>query len=180
MADPARASAPADKPLAQPAQLELVAALVGPALREPEQLFLRILEVVKDRVESIHAGQRTVVEELRALQKSMPMQRKPLSPRTMALHLHVILTRRNGYCPCCQTVSVCDANGRLPGAEFDHFFARNKPGATATWCVCRACNARLVDTDFKAAARSAFEAYQAALRPLLSRQLPMNFTATGT
>jgi hypothetical protein len=69
---------------------------------------------------------------------------------------------------------VCTEDGRLPGAEYDHFFARDKNRVGQTWLVCGEFNTRLLDTDYKAWARSAFEAYQAALKPLLSRQLPMD------
>jgi hypothetical protein len=170
MAEAARALDRAEK---SPAQLELVAALAEPAPpRDPEQLPL--LPVVLEIVRSIHAGQRSMAEELRAIKTSLPMQRKPLSRRTMAIHIHATLTRRNGLCPCCQETPVCDANGRLQGAEFDHFFARDKNRVGQVWLTCGACNRRLIDTDFKAAARSAFEAYQAALKPLLSKQLPMD------
>jgi hypothetical protein len=44
----------------------------------------------------------------------------------------------------------------------------------AKWLVCGDCNRRLLDTDFKAAARSAFESYQQALRPVMgNRQIPL-------
>jgi hypothetical protein len=87
--------------------------------------------------------------------------------RAQALHVRVIASRRNGLCPCCQNVPVCTAFARLPGAEFDHWYGRNQNRVTQTWLVCGECNQRLLDTDFKAAARSSFEAYQHALRPFL-------------
>jgi hypothetical protein len=162
----------------QPVQATLEIVSAPPAgsgePREPEQLVLRMLEIVKDRVESIHAGQRSMAEELRAIKTSLPMQRKPLSRRTQAIQIHATLTRRNGLCACCQETPVVDANGRLPGAEFDHAYSRNQARVTQTWLVCGECNQRLINTDFRAAARSAFEAYQAALKPLLGRQLPMD------
>jgi hypothetical protein len=64
----------------------------------------------------------------------------------------------------------------LPGAEFDHAYSRNQARVTQTWLVCGECNQRLISTDFRAAARSAFESYQAALKPLLGRQLPMDLS----
>src|SRR6266852_4247013 len=166
---------------AEPTQpsLELVPpAPLSTAPREPEQLpLIRILEVVRDRVESIHAGQRTMVEELRDIKANLPKQRKPLSKRSQAIHIRVTAARRNGLCPCCQETAVCTDVERLPGAEYDHWYSRNQNRVTQTWLVCSDCNARLLDTDFKAGARSAFEAYQAAVRPLLSRQIPLVLTA---
>lgn len=145
----------------------------------PEQIpLLRMLEVVRERVESIHAGQRAVAADLRDIRANLPMQRRPLSKRSMEIHVQVIARRRNGICPCCQTQEVCTEGGRLDGAEFDHWYSRNQNRVTQTWLVCGDCNRRLLDTDFKAAARSAFEAYQAALRLFMgSRQIPLGLTA---
>jgi hypothetical protein len=83
----------------------------------------------------------------------------------------VTATRRNGLCPCCQETRVCTDAGRLFGAEYDHYFARNQNRVTQTWLVCGPCNEALIGTDFKVAARSAFESCQAAVRPLLNRQM---------
>jgi hypothetical protein len=167
MSEPARQLASATEP-ATPAQLELVEAPSKPAApREPEQLpLLRMLEIVRNRVELIH-------EELRDIKVSLPIQRRPLSRRTQQLHITATLSRRGGFCSCCQETPVVDANGRLPGAEFDHWYGRHQNRVTQTWLVCSACNARLNDSNFKAAARSAFESYQQALKPLLSRQVTM-------
>ena len=83
------------------------------------------------------------------------------------LHAKVIWLRRSGFCPCCQQVPVCNEQGKLSGAEFDHFYARHRNAAHETWLICSECNRRLETTDFKTGARSAFESYQQALRPFL-------------
>jgi hypothetical protein len=45
----------------------------------PVQLpLIRMLEMVRDRVDSIHAGQRTLTVEVREIQASLPRQGKPL------------------------------------------------------------------------------------------------------
>ena len=95
------------------------------------------------------------------------MQRRPLSRWVQQIHLEATYTRRNGLCPCCQQTPVCNQDGRLPGAEFDHWYARNRARAEETWLTCGPCNARLNDTEFKASVRSAFESYQLALRRVL-------------
>ncbi|MGA7239710.1 MAG: hypothetical protein WBY44_28785 [Bryobacteraceae bacterium] len=122
------------------AQLELVAEPVTPpAPRDPEQLhlsLLRVVESVRETVQAIHASQRSIAEELRGIKTSLPMQRRPLSRRTQSLHLHATLTRRNGLCPCCQETPVCTDIGRLSGAEYDHFFARDKNRVSQTWLQC--------------------------------------------
>ncbi len=154
---------------------ELVNAAAGQSAFVPEQLpLLRMLEVVRDRVESIHAGQRAVAAELKDIKANLPQQRRPLSSRAQDLHIRATWARRNGLCPCCQSEPVCTDTGRLQGAEFDHWYSRNQNRSTQTWLVCGECNRRLLDTDFKAAARSAFEAYQQALRPFMGgRQIPL-------
>jgi hypothetical protein len=141
----------------------------------PEQLpLLRILEVVRDRVESIHSGQRALSAEVRDLKAHLPLQRRPLSRRAQELHQRAIWSRRNGLCPCCQTEPVCTETGKLQGSEFDHGYSRNQNRVTQTWLICGDFNQRLVDTDFKSSARSAFEAYQQALTPFMgSRQIPL-------
>ena len=68
---------------------------------------------------------------------------------------------------------MCNQDGRLPGAEFDHWYARNRARAEETWLICSACNQRLNDTEFKAGVRSAFESYQIALRGLLQTRQTM-------
>lgn len=148
--------------------LELVTSEPAPSSGVPEQLpLIRMLEVVRERVESIHAGQRTLTAEVREIRANLPQQRKPLSRRTREIHIRATWARRNGHCPCCQGTPVCDATGRLDGSEYDHFFGRNQNRVAQTWLVCSACNQRLNDSEFKSAARSAFESYQQALRPFI-------------
>ncbi len=159
---------------ANPSGLELVTTpAVAPS--GPEQLpLIRMLEVVRDRVDSLHAGQRTLTAEVREIRASLPQQRKPLSKRSQEVHIRATWARRNGLCPCCQETPVCDSAGRLDEAEYDHWYGRNQNRVTQTWLVCSACNQRLNDTDFKASVRSAFESYQQAVRPFMSgRQLPL-------
>lgn len=127
-----------------------------------------MLEVVRDRVEAVQTSQHAIVQELRDIRANLPMQRKPLSARTESLHVRVTLTRRNGICPCCQETPVCTDSGRLPGAEYDHWYSRSQNRATQTWLVCGSCNQRLRDTEFKASTQAAFESYQQALKPFLS------------
>jgi hypothetical protein len=55
---------------------------------------------------------------------------------------------------------VCRDGEKLPGAEFDHFFARHRNGAEETWLVCGSCNRRLEAVVYKTAVRATFEAYQ--------------------
>jgi hypothetical protein len=122
-----------------------------------------------ERLDQLHTGQRAIADEIRGLKAGLPVQRRPLSRFAQEMHVKVIASRRNGLCPCCQESPVCNYAGRLPGAEFDHWYSRDKNRVNATWLVCGACNQRLnVDTDFKAASRSVFEAYQAALAPFVS------------
>jgi hypothetical protein len=149
-----------------------------PAPAQEPLVFDRILTVINERmdrqessIERLRSTQLTVCEQLKDLRASMPMQRRPLSKWAMQIHIEVTNAKRNGLCPCCQEVPVCNEHGRLPGAEYDHFFARNRARAEETWIACSLCNQRLNNPEFKSAARSAFEAYQQALvRVLQARQ----------
>jgi hypothetical protein len=169
-------AAPEQSPRQPGPELVTVAAAVPSG---PEQLSLiRMLEIVRDRVESLHAGQKAVQVELKEIRKKLPQQRRPLSAKRQEIHIRATWARRNGLCPCCQETPVCNAVSRLDGGEFDHWYSRAQNRVTQTWLVCRDCNQRLLDTDFKAAARSAFESYQMALRPFLgNRQIPLGLTA---
>ncbi len=135
----------------------------------PEQLSLRLLTIV----ERIDRHQSTITAELKHIRENLPQQRRPLSRRTQELHIRVIAARRGGFCPCCQATPVCTESGRLEGAEYDHWYSRSQNRVTQTWLVCRECNQKLLDTDFKASVRSAFEAYQLAIRPFMSRQMTL-------
>ncbi len=133
--------------------------------------FEHVIRVISERMDEhaqrldrIHSGQLTLCAQVKDLRESLPVQRRPLSQWAQQIHVEVTHSRRNGLCPCCQEAPVCDERGRLRGAEFDHWYARNRSRAEETWLVCGGCNQRLVNTDFKAAARSAFESYQLALR----------------
>jgi hypothetical protein len=153
---------------------------VAPSGPEQLRLLRALLEIVRDRVESIHSGQRLVTAELKAIRDNLPAQRKPLSQRTQEIHVRATWFRRNGYCPLCAEVPVCTETERLPNSEYDHFFSRSQNRVTQTWLVCSACNKGMIDSEFKAAARSAFESYQQALRPFLSnRQTPLGFTTSS-
>src|SRR5579872_1682602 len=164
-----------DSPTPKP---ELVAPAPATSDHAPEQLpLIRMLEIVRDRVESIHASQHTIEQQLKNIAVSLPVQRKPLSRRSQELHIRVIAARRNGLCPCCQTTPVCTELGRMAGSEFDHWYSRNQNRVTQTWLVCAECNQKLLDTDFKSSARSSFESYQLALRPFQGgRQTAFGFS----
>ncbi len=131
--------------------------------RPSEQPHERLVE----QVERIASTQRFIAAAVVEIRKNLPMQRRPLSERTRNLHVQAVLTRRNGLCPCCQETTICNADGKLPGAEFDHWYSRSQNRPQQTWLVCEECNRQLRNHEFKAAARSAFESYQQALRPFL-------------
>ena len=108
---------------------------------------------------------RFVAQTVTAILDGLPVQRRPLTENTKTLHVRAIWLKRNGFCPCCQQVDVCGLDGKLPGCEFDHWYGRHRNRPEETWLVCRECNRQLENTEFKAGRRSAFEAYQQALRP---------------
>jgi len=144
--------------------------------------FERILTVITERLDRheakmeqsldrIRSANVIMFEQLKDIRSSLPMQRRPLSMWVQQVHIEVLNAKRGGLCPCCEETPVCTVAGRLPGAEFDHWFARNRARAEETWLVCSSCNAKLNETAFKASVRSAFESYQLALgRVLQARQ----------
>jgi len=163
--------------MASPARLPFDSRTTAPEAPTvtPEQLPLRLL-MLGGRIDR---RQSSISAELKHIRENLPQQRRPLSARTQALHVRVTWARRAGFCPCCQTTPVCTESGRVDGSEFDHWYSRSQNRVTQTWLVCRECNQKLLDTDFKASVRSAFEAYQLAVRPFLSttRQLPLGLSA---
>ena len=126
--------------------------------------------MLSTKLDRLHSGQLHLCEQVKDLRDSLPVQRRPLSRWVQQIHIEVLNAKRGGHCPAWESVPVCDANGRLPGGEYDHFFSRNRARAEETWLVCSSCNARLNDPESKSKMRSAFEAYQFALRRVLQAQ----------
>jgi len=131
----------------------------------PDQMDLLGVDPAQpDRaIERIQRDLSFVSETVTTILDSLPIQRRPLSDGTRLLHCRVTWLRRNGYCPCCQHVRVADADGRLQGSEYDHFFGRHRNGPRESWLVCSACNRDLEHPASKSSRRSEFEAYQRAL-----------------
>lgn len=126
--------------------------------------FEHVISMFTSRLDRLQSTQLALCEQVKDLRVSLPVQRRPLSRWAQQIHVEVVRAKRNGLCPCCQEMPICGVDGRLPGAEFDHWYARNRSRAEETWMVCSGCNQRLNDTEFKASVRSAFESYQLALR----------------
>jgi hypothetical protein len=142
-----------------------------------------VISILSQKLDRLHSGQLVLCAQVKDLRESLPMQRRPLSRWVQRMHVEATYTRRDGLCPCCQQTPVCNQDGRLPGAEFDHWYGRNRARAEETWLICSGCNQRLNDTEFKAGVRSAFESYQLALRRVLqaqqSRQSPLMESAAS-
>lgn len=131
------------------------------------QLELGLIQPADNPIDRLQRELRFVAETVTAIMDSLPIQRRPLNDSTKAVHVKATWLRRNGFCPACQQTPVCVATEKVDGAEFDHWYARHRNRAEETWLVCAPCNSRLESTAFKASIRSAFESYQAALRPFL-------------
>jgi len=126
--------------------------------------FEEAIAVITERLDRLHSGQNLLSAQVKDLRESLPLQRRPASAWVQRIHAEVVWTRRNGMCPCCQEVPVCNEQGRLPGSEIDHWYGRHRNGVTEVWLCCRGCNQRLNDSEFKAGVRGAFEALQMAVR----------------
>ena len=130
----------------------------------------------KSAIDELRRDVKFVAEMVSTVLDNLPIARRPLSDSVRALHVRVVWERRSGYCPCCQRVQVCNAEGKLAGAEFDHFFARNRSAASESWLVCGSCNQQLEAPWYKQSAQSAFAAYQQALQPFLADDNRQLFT----
>lgn len=117
----------------------------------------------------VETQQRLIVIESAVMQilRSLPVSRRPLADWVKQLHVEVTCDRRNGYCPCCSRVMVACSDGRIDGAEFDHWYGRHRNGPEETWLVCGPCNRQLEDPLFKSRMRACFDAYQAALQAVM-------------
>ena len=138
-----------------------------PVLQEPVQRafsFEEAIAVIAERLDRLHSGQNLLSAQVKDLRESLPVQRRPASHWTRAMHISVVQSKRNGFCPCCQKTRIVNEEGSLPCLQIDHWFARNRAYITETWAVCSDCNASLNNPDFKTAHRSAFESYQVAVR----------------
>jgi len=129
----------------------------------PHQTKLPLQPPRDDSGDRIERALGFVTAGLAAVLESLPLPRRPLSESTKALHVRVTLERRNGFCPCCQQQPVCSIDGRLPGAQFDHFYGRNRNAPDETWLVCARCNRELEVPAFKGSVRSSFYSYQHAV-----------------
>ena len=133
--------------------------------------FEGVITMTSEKLDQFQSNQLTLCAQVKVLRASLPLQRRQLSRWVQQVHVDVVRAKRNGLCPCCQETKIIGENGRLPGAEYDHWYSRNRARAEETWLVCEPCNSNLKRPEFKAGSRSAFESYQLALRRFLqSRQ----------
>ncbi len=82
--------------------------------------------------------------------------RRPITESTRKRH-KAVLAKLGSRCPCCGVARVLDESGRVVGAEFDHFYSRERRAFQEVWLVCRPCHLQMGDRVRFAAA---FEAYQ--------------------
>lgn len=89
-------------------------------------------------------------------------QRRPLSIKTKRRHLSICLTLFGGKCPCCCNVKIVREDGTKESdlLEYDHWVSKSQASLSETWPVCKTCNMKLKQHDFKAESRTYFEAYQ--------------------
>jgi hypothetical protein len=104
---------------------------------------------------------RFVAHTVMTILESLPLQRRPLSATTKAVHAEVTWLRRNGLCPCCQQMPVCGPEERLLASEFDHWYGRSRNRPEETWLVCRGCNQLLETPAFKAKRQERFRSLPA-------------------
>lgn len=95
--------------------------------------------------------------------------RKAITESVKRRH-RAVLTALGGRCPCCGLARVLDDDGRVHGAEWDHFYSRERRAFAEVWLVCRPCHLRMADrTKFAAA----FEAFQQRAATLEAGQMAL-------
>lgn len=89
-------------------------------------------------------------------------QRKPLSKKTARKHLAICASAFAGKCPCCGTAKIVGEDGSKENnvLEYDHWVSKSQAALSETWPVCKSCNIKLKQHDFKMESRTYFEAYQ--------------------
>lgn len=107
-------------------------------------------------------------------------QRKGCTAKVRRLHVQVVYRMYDGRCPCCQVTRIVSGDGeRLDSLQFDHWRLRSQNGADYTWAICRDCNLKLRDGDFKDECEIHFKSYQARRRQLermvAPRQMRLKF-----
>lgn len=101
--------------------------------------------------------------------------RRPITDSVKARH-RAVLRELGGRCPCCGKRDVVDGRGGVTqGAEWDHFYSRERREFADVWLLCKACHREMQarhdrTIEFLAYQRRAvaFEAGQLVLFPLNS------------
>lgn len=86
--------------------------------------------------------------------------RRHLKDTTKRRHREVVAWL-GSRCPCCGERNVVTDDGALiAGAEFDHYFSRERRAFRDTWLICRPCH-RDLTVNGREGHAAAFQAYQA-------------------
>lgn len=138
---------------------------------DPHELCIQMGKAIHDAVFSATDSRFTNVEtkvdelsqDVRGIKQEIEQisQRKRIPDKTRRFHQHVVQIYYHGHCPCCQkTRIVNDAGEKKTNCEFDHWEKPSEVAVSKTWAVCRECNSKLRDSDWKSEKRVCFEAYQ--------------------
>lgn len=94
--------------------------------------LLPILQRLEHRL--AHIGQR--VEDV--------IPRRPIPESVKQRHREAIKAL-GGRCPCCGIMDILDTLGEVIGAEYDHFYSRERNALEDTWLICRTCHLGMKD-----------------------------------
>lgn len=84
-----------------------------------------------------------------------------------------VLRELGGRCPCCGTTPVVDDAGAvLQGAEWDHYYSRERRDFGEVWLICRPCHRGMRDRHEPTAEFQAFQRRAAAIDGGQLRLLP--------
>lgn len=120
------------------------------------------------RIDVIHGEMQQGFKDLSKKQDNLEHRferiekRKHLSVKTQRKHLIICLRSFSGMCPCCGDLRIVQEDGTKEQGvlEYDHWVSKSQAALSETWPVCKNCNSKLKQHDFKTEVRAYFEAYQ--------------------
>lgn len=99
-------------------------------------------------------------ERLEARIERIESRQRP-SKKSCETHCGTIHMFYDDKCPCCRSQLILNENGfSLSVLNYDHWESIRKGGVDKTWPVCRKCNIRLENRDYRRECQPHFDSYQ--------------------
>jgi hypothetical protein len=115
-----------------------------------DALFDNIKRYISERLDKIEGR----IEDI--------VPRRKFSKRCTLQWLHVVRKFYDCSCPCCRKIQILDPNSSSlsDNVHLDHFNGRERNGVEDGWPVCKQCNQRLNNPEFKDSRRPHFTVFQ--------------------